>query len=192
MTDSTIEDLDPAASRTGDHVARLNETFRSLYSQNREQALAEIPVVALTLIGTGEIWRFDYGRAVKCYRPPEVLPKIKGLMHAVLGVHGTWRLLLRNKDAPAAKQAAHALNTALEDAIGRASSELPAKLAEPASVVLKELQRLSEGWSSGRPATAGEFPAALGQVQPSLQEVIRITGDAAYNSLRTSFSVLEG
>jgi hypothetical protein len=190
VTSFAPEDFNPAARREDDPVARLNETFRSLYSLNREQALMEIPVAALTLIGTGEIWRFDHGRAVKCYRPPELLPKTKGLMHAVLGVHGTWRLLLRDGKAPVAKQAAAALSVALDDAVARATGELPENLAAPAKVVLGELRRLAEGWSRGQATTAEEFPASLARVQPHLQAVIRTIGEAAYNSLRDSFQSL--
>jgi hypothetical protein len=170
-----------------DPFALLNNTFRGLYSLNRDQVVAEVPLIGLTLIGTGEIFRFEYGQQVKCYRPIETLPKIKGLMHSVLGAHGTWRLLLRAKDPSAARQAATALHQALEDAILRLSEELPEGMANPARSVLVELRQLSEGWRSGRSATITDLPSALARVRPSLQEVIKLTGNAAYSSLVRSF-----
>ena len=62
-----------------DPVAKLNDTFRSLGGANRDQLLTEIPLAALTVIGTGEIRRLAYGRLVKSYQPVEMLPNVKGL-----------------------------------------------------------------------------------------------------------------
>lgn len=168
-------------------VAELNNSFRGLYSLNRDHLVAEVPLIGLTLIGTCEIFRFEYGQQTKCYRPIEMLPKIKGLMHSILGAHGTWRLLLRADDPRATREAAIVLHQALEEAASRLFEELPECLAVPAKTVLVELLRISEAWRSGQPATVHDFPAALARVQPSLQEVVRFTGDAAYKSLLQSF-----
>ena len=73
-----------------DRIAALNVIFRTLYGANRDELLAEVPLAGLTLIGTGEIWRIEFGQIVKCYRPIQEASKIKGLMHAVLGAHGAW------------------------------------------------------------------------------------------------------
>ncbi len=149
------------AGTPDDPIAKLNMTFRSLYGANREQVLEETPLAALTLIGTGEIWRVEHGRLAKCYQPDKTLPKIKGLMHAVLGAHGAWSQLLRGRDSTAALQAAEQLNEALAEAIECVSAELPVELAYPARDVLAELKHLSDEWLSGRLATADEFPSAL-------------------------------
>lgn len=175
------------AGTPDDPIAKLNMTFRSLYGANREQVLEETPLAALTLIGTGEIWRVEHGRLAKCYQPNQTLPKIKGLMHAVLGAHGAWSLLLRGRDSTAALQAAKQLNEALSGAIERAAAELPAELAHPALEVLAELKKLSDGWASGRQATADEFPSALKKVNPQLERVITVVGQAAYAALRDGF-----
>lgn len=175
------------AETPDDPIARLNMTFRSLYGANREQVLEDTPLAALTLIGTGEIWRVEHGRLTKRYQPEQTLPKIKGLMHAVLGAHGAWSLLLRGRDSGLALQAARQLNEALGEAIERAASQLPAELAHPAREVLAELKNLSEGWASGRRATAGEFPSALKRVNPQLERVIELVGHATYDALREGF-----
>jgi hypothetical protein len=170
-----------------DPVASLNLTFRALYGANRDQLLAELPLAALTLIGTGEIWRVECGELVKRYQPVEMLPKAKGLMHAVLGAHGTWGHLVRRQDADLALQAAMRLNAALGQAIERVSAELPVELAIPARVVLTELRDLSDLWCSGQAATHDQLPAALRRVKGELEEVIRAVGQAAFDSLRRSF-----
>ncbi|MFO1102391.1 MAG: hypothetical protein U1E20_05745 [Methylocystis sp.] len=181
----------PAQAGTPDDpIAKLNLTFRSLYGANREQVLAETPLAALTLIGTGEIWRVEHGELTKCYRPDQMLPKIKGLMHAVLGAHGAWSLSLRGWDSTAALQAARQLNDALGEALESASAELPVDLANPARDVLTELKRLSDGWLSGRHTTADEFPLALKRVNPQLERAIALVGQAVYGALRDGFEAL--
>jgi hypothetical protein len=175
------------AGTSDDPIAKLNMTFRSLYGANREQVLEETPLAALTLIGTGEIWRVEHGAVAKCYQPNKTLPKIKGLMHAVLGAHGAWSLLLRGRNSTPALQAAKQLNEALNEAIESASAELPDELAHPARDVLIELKRLSDGWLSGRHATADEFPSALERVNPQLEQVIKLVGHATYDALRDGF-----
>ncbi|RTL80241.1 MAG: hypothetical protein EKK29_19820 [Hyphomicrobiales bacterium] len=180
----------PREDAVPDPVANLNMTFRSLYGANRDQLLAETPLAALTLIGTGEIWRVEYGQVTKSYPPAELLPKIKGLMHAVLGAHGAWGLLLRNRD-DASSKAAMQLNAALGEAIERVSAELPAELAAPAHAVLTELKTLSDAWRSGQEATADQFPAALKRVNPQLEEIIRAVGQACFDSLAGGFQALK-
>lgn len=179
--------LDPSAVIPNDPVARLNATFRALYGANRDGLLADVPLAALTLIGTGEIWRVEYGRLATSYSPVEVLPKVKGLMHAVLGAHGVWGCMLRPRDAAMATEAAQQLNAALGEAMARVSTELPAELADPARAVLAELKTLAEGWSAGLPATADQLPAAMRRVNPQLEQVIRAVGAAAFDSLTRSF-----
>ncbi len=175
------------AGTPDDPIAKLNMTFRSLYGANREQVLEETPLAALTLIGTAEIWRVEHGRLAKCYQPNQTLPKIKGLMHAVLGAHGAWSQLLRGRDSNSALQAARQLNAALGEAIESVSAELPVELAHPARDVLAELKTLSDGWLSRRRATADEFPSALKRVNPQLEQVIKVVGHAAYSALREGF-----
>ncbi len=178
----------PAQAGTPDDpIAKLNMTFRSIYGANREQVLEDTPLAALTLIGTGEIWRVEHGRLAKCYQADKTLPKIKGLMHAVLGAHGAWSQLLRGRDSISALKAANELNEALGEAIESVSAELPVELAHPARDVLAELKTLSDGWSSGRRATADEFPSALKRVNPQLDQVIKVVGQAAYAALREGF-----
>lgn len=173
------EDLDP--------IAKLNNTFRGLYGLNRDARIKEVPLIGLTLIGTGEIFRFEYGQQIKSYRPVESIPKIKGLMHSVLGAHGAWGLLRAAGDAKDAHETVATISKALEEAKLRALKELPEEIVEPATRVLSELINLSDGWRSGKPATADDFPDALGRVQPYLQQVIQFTGVSAYKSLLTSF-----
>lgn len=176
---ATGEDPDP--------IANLNNTFRALYGRNRDSRIKEFPLIGLTLIGTGEIFRFEYGQQIRSYSPVESLPKIKGLMHSVLGAHGAWGLLRAAGDATEAKYTAATLGKALQEAKSRAIKELPEEIIEPATRVLSELIDLSDGWRLGKPATADDFPSALVRAQPDLQRVIQFTGVAAYKSLLTSF-----
>jgi hypothetical protein len=170
-----------------DRIADLNLFFRTLYGANRDELLAEVPLVGLTLIGTGEIWRIEYGQIVKCYQPMQLAPKIKGLMHAVLGAHGAWGLLRREDGREKARRYATELREALAEAIERATVELPAEVATPAKAVLTELHRLAVRWSSGADATADDFPNAIEQCRAQLENVIKVTGDVAYASLLDGF-----
>ena len=139
------------------------------------------------MIGTGEIWRIEFGQIIKCYRPIQEASKIKGLMHAVLGTHGAWGLLRRKNGRENARQNAAELEEALAEAIESASIELPAEMALPAKVVLAELHRLAGRWSSGAAATADDFPSAIERCRPQLEEVIKATGDAVYAALLDGF-----
>ncbi len=161
--------------------------FRSFYGANRDEMILNVPLAGLTLIGTGEIWRVEYGQVVTSYQPREMVPKIKGLMHAVLGVHGVWGLLLRNKKSEKARQALEDLMVALGEAIERSSSELPLALAAPARTVLFALYQLGVAWSSGVGPSLHDFPDAVEGIRASLDEVIRLTGDAVYESLVGNF-----
>ena len=157
--------------------------FRSLYGANRDELFAQTPLAGLTLIGTGELWRVEYGQVVKSYPPTAWLPKVKGLMHAVIGAEGTWARLARGKDVAAARNAAQQLNSALQTAVSRVPNELPRELAGPAAIILRELLRLSDGWCSGRETTSREFPEALERVRAELNQVIDIVGEGVYASI---------
>ena len=166
-----------------DPIEQINLRFRSLYGANRDELFAQTPLAGLTLIGTGELWRIEYGRVVKSYPPTAWLPKVKGLMHAIIGAEGTWARLARGKDLDAARNAAEQLNCALREAVSRVPNELPRELAGPAEIILRELLRLSDGWSSGRETTSREFPEALARVQAELTQVIDIVGEGVYASI---------
>jgi hypothetical protein len=174
----------PTASENAiDPVEQLNLTFRSLYGANRDELFAQTPLAATTLIGTGELWRVEYGRVVKSYPPTPWLPKIKGLMHAVIGAEGTWARLARGKNLDAARNAANRLHAVLGEAVSRVPNELPRELAGPAEVILRDLLRLSEGWAAGRKTTSQEFPDALSHLQAELNEVINVVGEGVYASI---------
>jgi hypothetical protein len=61
------KNVGPAADP--DPISALNSQFRGLYAANREELLATAPLAALTLIGTGEVWRIEFGKAVRSYPP---------------------------------------------------------------------------------------------------------------------------
>ena len=145
MNDPSANAQEPPSPATQeaptDRIAALNVIFRTLYGANRDELLAELPLAGLSLIGTGEIWRIEFGQIVKCYRPIQAASKIKGLMHAVLGAHGAWGLLRRKNGRENARQNAAELKEALAEAIECASTELPVEITLPAKVVLAELHR---------------------------------------------------
>lgn len=175
VTTALADDIDPVES--------LNLKFRLLYGANRDELFAQTPLAALTLIGTGEIWRIEYGRVAKSYPPTSWLPKVKGLMHAIIGAEGTWARLARGMDPDAARDAASRLNATLREAVSRIPSELPAELASPAGIILGELLRLSDGWSLGRETTSRELPEAFARVRTELTQVIDIVGEGVYASV---------
>ncbi|MGD9545757.1 MAG: hypothetical protein AB7F41_08120 [Methylocystis sp.] len=166
-----------------DPFGEINTTFRTLYGANREELFASTPLAAITLIGTGEIWRIEHGEVVQSYPPAPWLRQVKSLMHAVIGAQATWARLVRGKDPESARQAAVVLNKALEEAVSRLALELPAALAAPAQIVLGKLLQLAVNWSAGQMASPAEFPEALRQVRVELENVIAIVGEEAYASI---------
>jgi hypothetical protein len=172
-----------AAEPPIDPVAQLNLQFRALYGVNRQELLAANPLAALTLIGTGEIWRVEFGQAVKSYPPTRWIANVKGVMHGVIATQATWARLVRGKSVNAAREAAVALATGLSDAHKNAATDLPAEVAPPARVVLEALREMSARWAGGKPAGAEEFPATFKRVRPDLDKVLNATGEAIFDSI---------
>jgi hypothetical protein len=166
-----------------DHVAQLNLQFRALYGVNRQELLEANPLAALTLIGTGEIWRVEFGQAVKSYSAPRWIPHVKGIMHGVIATQATWARLVRGKSSNAAREAAVALAAGLGDAIKNAANELPAEVSPPARVVLEAVREMSARWAAGKSTDAEEFPATFKRVRPDLDRVLNATGEAIFDSI---------
>lgn len=166
-----------------DPFGEINATFRTLYGENRKEVFASTPLSAITLIGTGEIWRIERGEVVKSYPPTPWLSRIKSLMHAVIGTQASCARLARGKDVESARLAAHRLNAALEEAVSLLSSELPEELKSPARIVLGRLLQLSTHWSAGQTATLAEFSEALEQVRGELEKIIAAVGEEVYASI---------
>jgi hypothetical protein len=175
-----------------DPVARLNLQFRALYGVNRQELWEAIPLSALMLIGTGEIWRVEFGQVVKSYPPTRPIAKVKGIMHGVIATQATWARLVRGKSLAAAREAASALATGLSDCIKNAANELPPEIAPPARLVLEPLRDLAAGWAGGKPTDAEEFPATLKRVQPELKKVVNATGEAIYESVVRNLQAFVG
>lgn len=165
-----------------DPFSEINATFRTLYGANRDEVFASNPLSAITLIGTGEIWRIEHGQVVKSYPPAPWLSRIKSLMHAVIGAQSTAARLVRGRDVESARLAAIRLNKALELAVSSLSSELPSELVSPVKTVLDRLLQLSVNWSAGM-ASPTEFPDALRQVHVELEKIITAVGEEVYASI---------
>jgi hypothetical protein len=166
-----------------DLLARLNLQFRALYGANRQELSESTPLAALTLIGTGEIWRVEFGQVVKSYPPPRWIANVKGIMHGVIATQATWARLVRGTSLAAAREAASALATGLSDCIKNAANELPPDVVQPARLVLEPLRDLASGWAVEKPTDAEEFPATLERVRPDLEKVLSATGEAIYESV---------
>jgi hypothetical protein len=166
-----------------DAGARLNLQFRGLYGVNRQELLEATPLAALTLIGTGEIWRVEFGQVVKSYQPTPSIAKVKGLMHGVIATEATWARLVRGKSLNAAREAASALATGLTEAVKDRANDLPPELAPPALLVLEALREMASGWAGGKATNAEEFPATLKRVLPDIEKVLNGIGEALYESV---------
>ncbi len=173
-----------------DPMGRLNLQFRALYGVNRQELLEATPLSALTLIGTGEIWRVEFGRAVKSYPPTGWIAHVKGLMHGMIATQATWARLVRGKPLNAAREGALALATGLSDAMKNAANGLPGEVVPPARVVLEALREMSAGWAGGKPTDALEFPATMKRVRPDLDQVVNATGEAIYESIVRNLQAL--
>lgn len=166
-----------------DPIARLNTRFRELYGINREELFATTPLAAVMLIGTGEVWRVEFGQPVRSYAPIPWIAKVKGLMHAVIATQATAARLVRAKDVNAARTDAGTLSEAIASGIDQIAGELPAAVAPPARTVLLALKDLADGWTAGRPATLAGFTAALKTVHPELEQILSAVGEAVYQSV---------
>jgi hypothetical protein len=166
-----------------DPIAVLNTRFRELYAANREELLATSPLAAVMLIGTGEVWRLEFGQPVRSYAPTPWIVKVKGLMHAVIATQATAARLVRAKDLDAARADIGRLTEALATAQELIADALPAEVAPPARTVMAALRQLVEGWAAGRLATAKDFRAVLKKVQPDFVRVLTAVGEAVYASV---------
>lgn len=178
VTDAVI-----AVGPKPDPIAEMNAFFRSVYGMNRDVAMAEVPLAGLTLIGTGEIWRVEWGQLVRSYSPAAFFPKIKGLMHAVIGVYGAWGLALRMSGSQRSHEVLQGLDQALQRAVDFAGHELPENLATDSEKILNALHQLVHDWAHGTPPSLGDFPEMMEKVRPELDRIIRQVGEAMYGSL---------
>ena len=173
-----------------DPLARLNLQFRALYGVNRQELWEATPLAALTLIGSGEIWRVEFGKVIKSYPPTRWITKVKGTMHGVIATQATWARLVRGKALNAAREDASALATGLSEAIKNAANELPAEVAPSARVVLEGLRDMAAGWAAGKPTNAEDYPATMKRVRPDLDKVVNATGEAIYESVVRNLQAL--
>ena len=156
-----------------------------LYGANRQELLAATPLAALTLIGTGEIWRVEFGQVVKSYRPTPWIAKVKGLMHGVIATEATWARLVSGKSLNAAREDASALTAGLSDAIKNAAIELPAETPCRARCVGDALQRRCRpaGPCGSRLRCRRVFRDNDTGSTIDLDNVLNATGEAIYQSV---------
>lgn len=166
-----------------DAAARLNATFRELYGAHRADLLAEYPLGVLMLIGTGEVWRIEHGKAVRSYAPIGWISKVKGLMHGVIATQATGARLAREGDAGPKIESAKRLAVSLTQAIEQAPIDLPAEVAKPAVLVLSALAGLAEGWAETGKAAPGAVREAMQPVMGELDKVLTATGEAVFESV---------
>lgn len=166
-----------------DDAARLNATFRELYGAHRAELLADCPLAVLMLIGTGEVWRVEHGKAVRSYAPIGWLSKVKGLMHGVIATQATGARLAREGDAGPKIEAAKRLADSLAQAIEQAPIDLPAEVAGPAVKVLQVLAELSKGWAETGKSAPEAVREAMQPVMGELQKVLTATGEAVFESV---------
>jgi hypothetical protein len=169
-----------------DTISELNIIFRSLYGRNRDAILDDVPLAGLTLIGTGEIWRVEYGKLVKSYQPIKTIPNIKGLMHSILGAYAVNAILQRKNTVDGSKIAGD-LGSAFEIAIERIPLEIPEELELPTLVVVRKLKQLTEAWEMGCDLGQTDFSEALRIVSSELEYIIKAVGEISYHSLTQSF-----
>ena len=164
-------------------AAELNATFRGLYAANRQELLAATPLAALTLIGTGEVWRIEFGKAERSYPPIPWIAVMKGFMHAVIATQATAARAIRAADPQAAAAAIPRLAAAVQEAHGRIAADLPPAVAAPAAAVLAALRGLADGWAAGRPVAADDVGRAIAAVRHEFDAVLSATGEAVYDSI---------
>jgi hypothetical protein len=181
--DGAVAEQQAAEAPPTDPAALLNREFRTLYGVNREELLNATPLAALTLIGTGEIWRVEFGQAVKSYPPPPWIVRVKGLMHGVIAAQATGARLIRGVDPEAARNAAATLSAGLTDAAKQTATDLPPAVTASARAVLEGLRALASEWAAGRQPEADEFSETAARLRPDLGRVLTATGEAVYDSV---------
>lgn len=172
-----------ADANVADEAARLNATFRELYGAHRAELLADCPLAVLMLIGTGEAWRVEHGKAVRSYAPIGWLSKVKGLMHGVIATQATGARLAREGDAGPKIEAAKRLAASLSHAIEQAPIDLPAEVAKSAVQVLSALAGLAKGWAETGKSAPGAVHGAMQPVMAELDKVLTATGEAVFESV---------
>lgn len=172
-----------AEMQPADVLARLNLEFRQLYGENRAGLLETLPLAVLTLIGTGELWRIEFGKVVRSYPPIPWISKVKGLMHGVIATQATGARLASGKDAAKAAEAAKKLLASLTEARELTVKDLPAQVAPAAGKVLSALTGLAKSWTEAGKAAPNDVRKAIEPIQGELDTVLTATGEAVFESV---------
>jgi|GEM_PF-1139327 len=180
---SKIEAKAEAEMQPADAAARLNLEFRQLYGENRAGLLETTPLAVLMLIGTGEVWRIEFGKAVRSYPPTPWISKVKGLMHGVIATQATGARLARINDAAKAAESAKKLLAMLNQARDLAVIDLPFEIAPAAVKVLSTLTELAKGWAEAGKAAPDSLRKAMRPIQGDLDTVLTATGEAVFESV---------
>lgn len=174
-----------------DPTVRLNLEFRDLYKLNRDELMPTIPLAGLMLIGTGEVWRIEYGVPVRSYPAAPWLVDVKGLMHGVIATQATAARLVRARDLQSAQADAKRLAQSLKLAETLIPKTLPPEIIRSALLVMQTLRGLAEGWVAGTPATSEGFSTVLKNVRSDLDRVLTAVGEAVYESVVAGLRKLE-
>lgn len=174
---------DTKTDTAGNDAIALNLQFRQLYKLNRDELLSQVPLSALTLIGTGEVWRIEYGVPVKAYPPIPWIASVKGLMHSVIATQATIARLDRARDLDLAQADAGRLAEALGRAELLIATTFPKELTLPGRAVITTLRGIAERGKNGLAGAVKEFATAMKPVQPQLETVINGVGEAIYESV---------
>lgn len=172
-----------AEMQPADAASRLNLEFRQLYGENRAGLLQTTPLAVLMLIGTGEVWRIEFGKPVRSYPPIPWISKVKGLMHGVIATQATGARLASGKDAAKAAEAAKKLLASLTEARELAINDLPAQIAPAAGKVLSALTELAKSWTADGKAAPDSVRKAIEPIQGELDMVLTATGEAVFESV---------
>ena len=182
--DPTLAHAEPnKPTPLADPTVRLNMQFREFYKSNRDELMPTTPLAGLMLIGTGEVWRLEFGVPVRSYPPAPWLVDVKGLMHGVIATQATAARLVRSRDLKSAQADAGRLAESLKTAEALIPGSLPKEIVSSAITVMQTLRGLAEGWVAGETPTAESFAAALKKVHPDLEKVLTTVGEAVYESI---------
>lgn len=171
--------------RTGsDPFSAVNRLFRESYAGARAAYRRALPVTAMTLIGTGEVWRVEQGRPTLSYPADPDLVRVKTLLHAIVAVFGWVEGLCEGQKAR--EQAGEALSRAILDVQAQSAWSVPQSMAEPIQRILNALVAFCSLKEAGMSPDADAFSADMAPLRSDLEAVIDDSGRSAEKTLRAN------
>lgn len=168
-------------------TASLNSVFREYYASARAAHRKMLPVVAMTMIGTGDIWRISEGVPVSKLRGDPAVEATKSVLHAIVGVFGWIEQSHLNETFD--EKVRTDLEAALRESFVEAGRNIPTQMLLKTWHILDALLDFCGRFNGSIEPNRADFKALMRDLRPDLETLIAQTGRRAAANLMKHLSV---